>query len=366
MKSVRSPGWTNARRNQVNTPGAHLHDRGRMKLPERLKRPPWSTVLLFFIVLGALGVVYLLWSPGKRIRDGRHDLGTNGIWLQHGWLGDNAWFERNRRDTTLFRSERRIRELADLLTRHGITYVFPHLCPCSPTGEIAPVDADQAELFLDQCGSLRVVPWIGGVLGRHCFPASSGWRRRFIASVADLLAAHPGLAGVQVNIEPMPSGTRDFLVLLDELRAAMPAGKILSVAAYPPPTRWHPFPNVHWDETYFREVARRVDQVAPMMYDTAIRVPKCYQRLMHDWTLEILAWSGDTQVLLGVPVYDDPGVGYHFAHVENLRNALRGIHAGLSAHATLPRHYAGIAIYCEWEMDQDEWQHFRREFARTP
>ena len=337
-----------------------------MKIWQHLKRPPWRTIVPLVAVLGALGLAYLAWSPGKRIRDGRHDLRSNGIWIQHGWLGDDMWFQRNRRDKTLFRSDERIRELANLLASHGVQYVFPHLCPCSPNGRIAPVDPAQAESFLDHFESFAVIPWIGGVLGVHCSPESPQWRRNFISSVVELLRAHPRLAGVQLNIEPMPTGNIDFLALLDELRQAMPEGKIISVAAYPPPTRWHPHPDVHWEESFFRQVAQRTDQLVPMMYDTGIRLPKLYRHLMSTWTSDVLDWSGNTQVLLGVPAYDDAGTGYHFPHVENLQNALSGIHARLSSLESLPKNYAGIAIYCEWEMDEREWDYFKKEFERTP
>jgi len=328
-----------------------------------MKRPPWRSILLLCGFLGVLFLVYLAWSPGKRVLDGRHNLGTNGIWLQHGWLGDDSWFQRYRKDKTLFRNDRKIQSLADLLGNHRVKYVFPHVCPSSPNGEIAPVDPVQTERFLDHFGEFAVIPWIGGVLDVHCSPESLQWRANFVSSVLDLLKNHPRLAGVQVNIEPMPAGNPDFLTLLDELRQAMPAGKILSVATYPPPTLWHPFPEGHWEESYFRQVAKRADQLAPMMYDTAIMLPKIYQHLMSGWTSEVLHWAGSTQVLLGIPVYDDAGVGYHFPHVENLQNALAGIHAGLSRYETLPRNYAGVAIYCEWEMDPQEWNYFKQEFA---
>jgi hypothetical protein len=52
--------------------------------------------------------------------------------------------------------------------------------------------------------------------------------------------------------------------------------------------------------------------------------------------------------------------------VENLPNALSGIHAGLSKYERLPKNYAGVAIYCEWEMDQQEWSCFKKEFERAP
>jgi hypothetical protein len=84
---------------------------------------------------------------------------------------------------------------------------------------------------------------------------------------------------------------------------------------------------------------------------------------MAGWTGEVLAWSGDTPVLLGVPTYNDPGVDYHNSEVENLENALLGIHRGL-ARRPLPANYQGVAIYCEWETDTNEWQYFEKHFSK--
>lgn len=251
-----------------------------MTIWQGLKRPPWRTFVLLIVILGMTVLGYHLWSPGKIVRDGRHDLRSNGIWLQHGWLGDDLWFKRNQKDTALFRDDQRIQHLADILTDHGVKYVFPHLCPCNPTGAIAPVDPVQTERFLEHFADFQVIPWVGGVLDIHCFPKSSQWQSNFVSSVVNLLQSYPRFAGVQVNIEPLPTGNADFLILLDKIRQAIPIGKILSVAAYPPPTLWQPVPAVHWEEKYFRQVAYRVDQLAPMMYDTAIRLPKLYQYLI--------------------------------------------------------------------------------------
>ena len=103
--------------------------------------------------------------------------------------------------------------------------------------------------------------------------------------------------------------------------------------------------------------------MAVMMYDAGQKNPKIYQRLMADWTAEVLAWSGNKAILLGVPTYDDAGVGYHEPNVENLTNALLGVHSGL-ARSALPPNYQGVAIYCEWETDDAEWGYFREHFIK--
>jgi len=325
----------------------------------------WSVWIgLFLFLLITASSAWLFWSPGKAIADGRHDLKTNGIWIQHGWLGDDGWFTRTRKDPALFRDIEKIRNLKALLLDHHITDLYPHLCPATPRGMIPGVDPKQTELFLSVMKGFRVMPWVGGVLGKQVFPESPSWRRNFIGSIQNMLRTYPGLAGVHLNIEPLPSGNQDLLTLLIELRRSLPTGKILSMAAYPPPTLWHPYSEVHWKRPYFEEVAWQVDQMVVMMYDTAIPFEKIYRYLMASWTKEILSWAGKTKVLLGAPAYEDAGVGYHDPKVENLKNALMGIHAALKSFPALPKNYQGIAIYCEWEMNEFKWSYLRKNFLR--
>ena len=316
------------------------------------------------LVLSALA--FLFWPRGLELRDGRHDRGRNGIWIQHGWLGHRSWFEQHDKLHLLpgLRDPARVRGLARILRRHHVRDVFPHLCPASASGELPPVDHAATRRFLEAFGGLRVMPWVGGVLGRSARVHLPSWRHNFVASVQALLARHPRLAGVHVNIEPWPSGHRDTLLLLSALRAALPAGKQLSVAAYPPPTMFHPYEELHWDRDYYQLVARHVDQLAVMAYDTSLRFPMLYRRLMAAWTREVLQWAPRTSVLIGLPTYDDSGVGYHHPDVENLRHALPGVHQGLAAMGKLPDNYQGAALYCEWEMTADKWRQFREGFVK--
>jgi hypothetical protein len=323
-----------------------------------------ATVLAVILCVPALG--YLFWSPGLDVRDGRHDRGSNAVWLAHGWLGADEWFLTNGKTNEYdrYRAPKNVRALAQKLRTNHISDVYPHLCPASSDGHLPPLDAKQTELFLDAFAGFRVLPWIGGPNGSSVRAENERWSNTFIIEIQSLLARHPRLAGVHLNVEPMPSGDPDFLKLLDAIKAVLPKGKLLSIAAYPPPTRWHPYPEVHWEKSYFRQVAKRCDQVAVMMYDAGQTLPKTYQKLMADWTSEVLAWSEGKSVLLGVPTYDDAGVGYHNPKVENLTNALLGTHRGLTR-ASLPLNYQGAAIYCDWETSDAEWRFWREHFCRA-
>ena len=315
-------------------------------------------VFLLIVILGGAALCYLLWDPGSDTP--LPDYSDNAIWIGHGWLGDDAWFERKQIDRADFRSEAQIATLFRRLADNRISIVYPHLCPSRPDGSIARCDHDQTERFLDLAGQsgIRVIPWVGGVFGESACPADASWRKRFVDSISELLNAHPRLAGVQVNIEPMPDGNADFLTLLDELRAVIP-GKTLSVAAYPPPTAWQRFPDVHWSPEYLRQVAGRCDQMAVMMYDTAIPLEKCYIDLMTRWTAQLTESLRSTgcDLLPGIPAYEDAGVGYHHPRVEHISAALRGISA-----AAPGENIRGIALYCEWEMNETKWREWRGFF----
>lgn len=309
---------------------------------------------------------YAIWSPGSVVTDGRHDLGRNGIWIQHGWLGSDEWFANNFKTAEIprFRDTQRIRELAERLRAYHIINVFPHMCPTTRDGRIQPINDEQAERFLKEMNGFHVMAWVGGAAGIQAFPEDSKWRKLFADSIRELLERHPGFAGIHIDIEPCPSGNGNFLLLLDAVRSRLPDGKILSIAAYPPPTVWHSFPDVHWDEEYYRQVAVRVDQMVVMMYDTALKYDKLYINLMASWTREVIDWSTPTHVLLGLPAYDDAGVGYHAPGVENLSNGLGGIHSGLRGYAQLPENFDGVAIYSEWEIDEREWRIFEENFLK--
>ncbi|MBX2852157.1 MAG: hypothetical protein KTR15_10465 [Phycisphaeraceae bacterium] len=332
-------------------------------IPCRRRCKRWLVALAIAVALPLLG--YALWSPGMQITDGRHDRSANGIWMSHRWLGDDAWFTDNKREhlRDQYRDAGYIEAELSALAQRGIVDLFPHLTPTRPSGVLPGRDDAQLARFLDiaEQNNQRVIPWVGGVFELHCHPGSAKWRAAFIQSIITLLDDHPRLAGVQLNIEPWPSGDPDCLLLLEELKQALPEDAVLSVAAYPPPTRWQPSSEVHWDEAYFRGVARRCDHLAVMMYDTSIPFEKPYAALMAKWTRQVIDWSEGTPLLLGLPCYEDTDVGYHHPDVENLSNALHGIHAGLDQ-AGPPGHYRGVALYSLWTMDPQEWATLDRSF----
>lgn len=316
--------------------------------------------------LVAAPTAFAFWPRGRDLRDGRHDRGENGLWLQHGWLGDDAWFVVNGKTDSraFFRDLANVEALRDTLVAHGIRDVFPHLCPSLPGGAIMPVHATTTDAFCKVMSGIRVLPWVGGVHEVSVFLDQEDWRRRFVTSTKRLLGEHHGLAGIHLNVEPCPDGHPGLLRLLDELRAQLPSENLVSIAAYPPPTLLHPHSDVHWSEGYYRQIASRCHQLVPMLYDTGLFVRQPYRGLVSAWTREVLEWSSGSSVLLGLPAYDDRGVGYHDPDVENLTESLAGAHAALASYGSLPETYRGVALYSEWTLRDADWQTLRERFSR--
>lgn len=331
------------------------------------RRPPWRTLILLLALMSPFVLAYAVWSPGRSVRDGAHDRGENGIWLQHSWLADDAWCEENDRVERC----RRLRDPEEIesqfaqLQSAGIRYLFPHLAPTSGSGSLPGVDRAQLVRVLDAAErhDLLVIPWIGGVWQRHVFPEDPAWRRRFVADVVSLLALDARIAGVQINVEPLTNGDEDFVELLGELRGSMPDDRILGLAAYPPAPFARSDDDVFWTLDYLRELSEPVDQISMMLYDTGYPLRKFYVAAVAGWTRDVLRADLAADILLGVPAYDDHGVPWHDPRVENVRSGLRGIHAGLRDFGDLPENYRGIAIYSEWEMEPDEWSAIERRFT---
>ncbi len=318
---------------------------------------------VLIVLIAAFMLAFAFWNPGSGVTNGTHDLGRNGIWLGHGWLGDNAWFQENARDKNQFRSRAAILKLKQELDAHGIRDVFPHLTPTDLDGGIPKVDEVQTKRFLELLPNKRVMPWLGGVTGKTVFLESLAWRKTFILSVKSLLEMYPKFAGIHLDFEPVRNRHAGFLALLNELRAAIGSDKLISVATPKPNIIPGITPDWFWDKTMFLEVSKYANQIVPMLYDTSIPFEKPYIALMKTWTLEVLNWSNGKEVLLGVPAWDEPSISHH-PNVENLENSLHGIHAALEPE--MPRNYAGIALYAHFTMDFSRWTTLEQEFTRKP
>ncbi len=288
------------------------------------------------------------------------DQAENGVWMRRHWLHGGPEVEGH--------EDRLRRELATAARANGITRLYPFLGPMDwnghpgwrRDGRINHYEPARVQAFTTAMAGLapelQVIPWTGGTWPHDVIYVDRERIEGFVVHTRTLtheLGAH----GVQLNVEPQPSYTEGFLELLAEVKAAIGPDKLLSIAAYPPPTLHQPAPEVHWELPFLREVCLASDELAVMAYDTGIRYRYLYRALMERWTRQLAETlpppeEGGCVWLVGLPSYEDDEP-WHRPDVETIDEALRGVVDALEDGA--PPNFRGVAIYASWTTDAEEW-----------
>jgi hypothetical protein len=284
----------------------------------------------------------------------------NAVWAQHAWVGQAH-------------SAQDYDTLAALLQREEIGYVYAHVGPLDGDGHIPPELYPNAATFVREMKArlpnLKILAWIGQIEKDGGGPldiSKSETRARIIAE-AYRFTAQFGFDGIHYDIEPVHNLNPHFLDLLDETRATIGPGKLLSISApkWAPAARVIPFVqatfgrgSAWWTAYYFLTVSAHVDQLVVMMYNTALPAASLYETLVKQETEAILQANARSthpaEVLIGVPTYHDNGPGFHDS-AENMLSGLQGVTAGLNSGEDTS-HFGGVAIYPLWLTSQSDWQ----------
>ena len=292
----------------------------------------------------------------------------NAVWAAHKWVGKNH-------------SDAAYDEYAALLARHRITDVYFHVGPLTGEGLIPPAKYPNAGALItamrQRAPSIRLHAWIGQVERRGGGPldlSNTGTRANIVQTAAKFIDL--GFDGIHYNIEPIYTGDPDLLALLDESAPITRArGKLLSMAT----DELAPLPGLEyvarlffrqaglWRADYYRAVAVRTDQIAVMMYDTAMPFDWLYGTIVAWETWRLMDIVGpETTLFMGVPTYEDEHFGFHPV-AENMQSSLRGIGIGLAFVDPRPNANVGAAIYAGWTTEEDEWAVWRRDWlGRQP
>lgn len=282
------------------------------------------------------------------------DRGDNAMWMRRHWLHEATTPEE-------------IAALAENLKARGIRRIYPFLGPMDKDGwpgwrsdaGIVRYEPERLRAFFAEfhrvAPDIKVIPWTGGVLHKDVHPKDANLRRAFAEHARQIVAL--GADGIQLNVEPLPTNEPGYRDLLREVKSAI-GDKTLSLAAYPPITKQHPYPDVHWELPFLRDVCMDADELAVMAYDTALTKPAEFRELIAQWTRELTATlpppsKGGCEWLMGVPTYDDDKE-YHRPDVETVEHSLHGILTGLQS-VRVPEHFRGVAIYASFTTDAAKW-----------
>ncbi|MFI9600698.1 hypothetical protein ACIHCX_12555 [Streptomyces sp. NPDC052043] len=324
----------------------------------------------------ALGLVLLLVLPllaaetalrvnySGDLADGTYTRGQDAIWLGH------AWVDGRKKDADVTALARRLRGT-------GIRDLYVHAGPLEHDGTLPKSSYPRAGWLIPAVHralpGVRVQAWLGDELATESPDGMRLERARtrvaVVTSTREILAA--GFDGAHFDLEPLHSGDRHYLGLLDDLRAVTRAhGVPLSVAAH----QIDPLPAFHslwgtltnhpkwWSQAYFAQVARRVDQIAVMSYDTMQPLPSLYGGYVAQQTsLALEVTPPTTDLLMGLPFFHDNRFG-HRAAAETVPAAVRGVRLGLTR-TDAGRERFGVALYVDFAATEDDWTAYREGWA---
>ncbi|WP_327143134.1 hypothetical protein [Nocardia sp. NBC_01327] len=337
------------------------------------RRPSWprwrriSVVLLVIVCIlpapiGAAAVYLRLQDAGTPAASAR-TRGRDAVWLGHAWVDGR-------------KTEADVAQLGVLLSSTGIKDLYVHTGPLAHDGTLPPELYPRARWFVETVHrllpGLRVQSWLGDVLapefdGLNLDDAAT--RDRMVTAANQVLDL--GFDGIHFDLEPVRSGSAGFLTLLDRVRPVTAARQaLLSVSA----PVIDPLPGLHvlglaladhgkwWSQAYFASVARRVDQIAMMSYDTAMPTGSLYGGYVAQQTrLALQVTPPQVDLLLGLPAFWADDLGHHGA-AETVASAIRGVRLGLGRTA-LDRRTFGVALYVDFAATPADWAAYRRDWG---
>ncbi|MFD5776994.1 glycoside hydrolase family 18 protein [Streptomyces fungicidicus] len=336
--------------------------------PDGTRRRPWVRPLRRTALVLALLLLVPLLAAGTALRvnymgdpaDGTYTRDRDAMWLGH------AWVDGRKKDADVTALARRLEDT-------GIRDLYVHSGPLEHDGTLPESAYPRARWLIDavhrELPGVRVQAFLGDVLategpdGMRLTRAAT--RAAVVRSAGQVLDA--GYDGVHLDLEPLHSGDRDYLSLLDDLRALTRAEDArLSVAAH----QIDPLPALHavaglfadhpkwWSQEFFGQVARRVDQIALMSYDTAQPLEGTYGGYVAQQTsLALEVTPPTTHLLMGLPFYYESNPS-HWGHAETVAAAVRGVRLGLSR-TDADRELFGVAPYIDFAATETNWEEYR-------
>ncbi|MFI5577819.1 hypothetical protein ACIA8N_07540 [Streptomyces sp. NPDC051822] len=332
------------------------------RLRSMWRRGRWFVLglVLVLVVPPLFGALALRVSYTGDLREDARTRGKDAIWLGH------AWVDGRRKDADLAAFAERIKGT-------GIRDLYVHAGPLEHDGTLPAARYPRAKWLIDAVHrtmpGIRVQAWLGDILategpdGLHLEKAGS--RAAVVTSARQILDA--GFDGVHFDLEPLLSDDAHYLSLLDDLgKLTRSRTALLSVAAH----QIDPLPGLHsvngaisgsekwWSQEFFGQVARRVDQIAVMSYDTWMPLESLYGGYVAQQTsLALEVTPESTDLLMGLPFFHEDDLGHH-DDAETVDAAVRGTRLGLGR--TDPgRQRFGVALYVDFAAKEGDWAAYR-------
>jgi Glycosyl hydrolases family 18 len=312
---------------------------------EQRKRRVRRVVLVLMIAITVFAVDYFVYPYQTHISAPTLNKGENGIWVRHTWA-----------DSPHTDAEYDV--LASRFAELQVRKAYIHLRSVDATGKLkhppGPNTLRLTAALKRLAPNVQLIAWIyvNGDPAEHDGVNLTDQRALIgMCKTAADATRNSGFDGVQWDVEPVASGSSNFLAMLRKTRAAIGPGKLLSIAT----PMWEPAPlrAFSWSESYFTAVSKECDEIAVMCYDTGFYTPRAYSWLVRQQAIKVTAAIGKSgrpcRAVFGVPAYAD-GLRSHNPGAENLYFALRAIREGLDDPAADKANFAGVSIFAEYTL----------------
>jgi hypothetical protein len=312
-------------------------------------------------LVASTGLLALSLADGGQPGVAAHSTGHDAEWLGHAWVDGR-------------KGQSDVDALVAQLRGRGIRDLFVHTGPYSDDGTLDPALRPRARWLIGALHTalpgVRVQAWLGAhpVPGQLRFDPTT--RDALLTSVGQVL--DDGFDGVHEDFEPVSDGDPDLLAVLGEAHTlTQRRHALLSVSAVHVEPWQHVAAGITalpgrlsiWSAGYLREVARRVDEVAVMAYDTALPSPTTYAGYVRRSTEVALATvPPGVTLLIGVPAYHDGNL-LHNRRAETMDAAVRGVRLALGADP--PDREFGLAIYVDFTITAADWAAYDQGWAHT-
>jgi hypothetical protein len=313
----------------------------------------WLRRIEGVIILCLMAIFAWAWVPAD-ISGSNCDLADNGAWISVDWTSNPV-------------NASAIQHHASSARQRKLRYLFVYTSYLKADGTFSQSDRyanDFVSEFRRFNQDTLLLAWLGipiGISGGANLADASS--RDQIAEFSARLVQKAGFDGVHLDVETVLNGDKNYLSLLEEVRNRLGKQSMLSIAgSHWMPEAFNAIPGVnhaYWTDTYYQEVAKRVDQIAVMTYDSFTSTGPIYRLWMREQIHGIShsVVQNDVKLLVGISVALEDSASHH-PNVETLTNGLAGMCAGSNEKIV-----DGVAIYADWDFsnaDQTVWREWLR------
>ena len=331
---------------------------------------------------------FLFWvfstSCNKNVRE------TNGLFGQENAIWTESIYLRGYKPSTGKKlSDNDLKKYANTLKNNNIKYAYLFAGPYQEDGHLPKYSFSKlARTSVNKLKSynpeLIVLPWIGGVQNKTVYLGDSIWVKNALEDTKKLVNTLK-TPGVHIDFEYILKGNPYLDTTIkpekvnDEenygdnvnsfhrkLRSLLPDSFISSVVVSTSPD------TKPWKrKTSMEELSvlvKYVDQLSFLYYDTHINSQdvfeqNCVAQIRDIQKLQNL--NTNTQFLLSVGTFVNrlELQKYRNLEIENIPNSLDVIKRSALEVSDSSRLVDGIAIFCDWETDEQEWKDFKAQWA---